>query len=486
MFRAISLIFLSAFITQSTSMEPLSDSVYHIRGVAPKGWQQVRPGVYARNGSPGDAIQLIQQSAPVAANILVSGIGTQLGLNPFPSSNGTLQSNDLNWTLYRVSSVNTPAGKAAAEIAIAELSGTTYLVMLTAPADQIAPLRENVFSPAVKALAPMKETLSLAPDEQEVTFTSGPDTIYGTMLVPKNRTKLPAALLISGSGPTDRDGNSALLPGKVDSQKTMARILGDQGVASLRFDKIGTGKTGLASFASHLEDLDFNTYTATARAGLQYLRNRSEIDPSRILILGHSEGALISLVLASNNANQAKALALINGLSKPYLQTIRDQATAGVSASIAAGQMSPSQGEQILSALDSIGKTLVQTGMLPDAAQIPPALRSLFVPANAKFLATVSQYDAGLIAASLPKTLPVLVTCGEKDIQIPCSDVQNVLDGFRRAGNNRVTSISLKNSNHVLKVVEGESKGTADYVNPDLQFSDQMKQALIAFVKANL
>jgi alpha-beta hydrolase superfamily lysophospholipase len=479
-------ILLSALITQSVAMEPLSDSVYHIRGVAPKGWQQVRPGVYARNGSPGDATQLIQQSAPVAANLLMSSIGAQLGLNPFPSSNGTLQSNDLNWILYRVSSVNTPAGKAAAEIAIAEFSGTTYLVMLTAPADQIAPLRDSVFSPAVKALAPMKESLALAPDEQEVTFTSGTDTIYGTILVPRNGTKLPAALLISGSGPTDRDGNSALLPGKVDSQKTMARILGDQGVASLRFDKIGTGKTGLASFASHLDDLDFNTYVDTARAAFQYLRNRPDIDSSRILILGHSEGALISLVLAANSQNQVKALALINGLSKPYLQTIRDQTTAGVSASIAAGQMSPSQGDQILSALDSIGKTLVQTGKLPDAAQIPPAMRSLFVPANAKFLATVSQYDAGLIAASLPKTLPVLVTCGEKDIQISCADVQHVLDGFKQAGNNRVTSVSLKNSNHVLKVVEGDGNGTADYVNPALPFSDQMKQALIEFMKSNL
>jgi pimeloyl-ACP methyl ester carboxylesterase len=210
------------------------------------------------------------------------------------------------------------------------------------------------------------------------------------------------------------------------------------------------------------------------------------VDSSRIMILGHSEGGLIALVVAADRANQVKALGLINGLSRPYLQTLRDQTEDQVSAAVRLGQMPASMGDQLLRLTDAINQSLLQNGTLPSAYQIPEPLQLIYNPANVKFLATVGKLDPKEIASSLPKTFPALVTCGEKDFQVSCSDVKNVLDGFKQSGNDHVTALTLKNTNHVLKVVEGESKGTADYVDPSLPFSDQMRQSLIEFVKKNL
>ena len=482
----------SALPAQGDFMEPFSDANYHIQGLAPRGWQRASAGVFSRNVGQVSSPLLVEQSVPVPANLLTASLTGQLGVQTFPESSGTLQSDHLKWTLYNATSVNTPGGKAAAAIAIAEEAGTSYFVMLTAPSADIATLRDQVFTPAVKALAPLtgNVTTAAAPpasaNEREVSFSAGGDTIFGTLLLPANATKVPAVVLLSGSGPTDRDGNSQLLPGRVDSHLRLARILGDQGVASLRFDKLGTGKTGLASYASHPGDADFNVYINEAKAALNYLKNRPEVDSSRIMILGHSEGGMIALVVAADRNNSVKAAVLINGLSRPYLETIRDQVEDGVSAAVRLGQMSATNGDQLLRLTDSINDSLLQNGTLPSNFQIPQLLQQIYNPASVKFLATVARYDPRQLASSLPKTFPVLVTCGEKDIQVPCSDVQNVLNGFKQAGNDHVTAVTLKNANHVMQVVEGEGKGMADYTNPALPFSDQMKQALIDFVKKNL
>jgi alpha-beta hydrolase superfamily lysophospholipase len=340
----------------------------------------------------------------------------------------------------------------------------------------------NALAPLSASAATAAPTEQLAPDEHEVTFTSGNDTIYGTLLLPNRSGKMPAALLLSGSGPTDRDGNNRLLPNPIDSHKIMARILADQGVASLRYDKSGTGKTGLGSYAGHPSDLDFDTYVNEARDGLKYLQSRSEIDPTRIMILGHSEGGLIAMLVANDRSSNVKALALVNSLSKPYLQTIHDQYQARLGDAIKAGTLTQAAADKIMSAIDSINRNLLSSATLP--SDIPPEVAQIYNPSTTKFLASVGKYDPGKVAESLPNALPVLVTCGEKDIQVLCGDIPNVLDGFRRAGNEHVTFVQLKDTNHILREVQGGDP--ADYSDTSKPFSSQMKKALSDFVKASL
>jgi uncharacterized protein len=470
-------------------MIPFTDTTYAISGLVPKGWQHAGPGLYARKASATDPTLLVQQAAAMSAEQLRTLVGGQLGLKSFPASDVTQKTEHLTWSLYSVPQFSASGATLAAEVAIAEANGKTFVVMLLAAPDEVQTLRESVFLPAVKALAPLSgsaataaATEELASDEHEVTFTSGNDTIYGTLLLPNGSRKMPAALLLSGSGPTDRDGNNTLLPSPIDSHKIMARILADQGVASLRYDKLGTGKTGIASYAAHPGDLDFDTYVNEARDGLKYLKSRPDIDPTRIMILGHSEGGFIAMLVASDSGSRVKALALVNSLSKPYLQTIHDQYQARLADAVKAGTLTQAGADKIVSAIDNINRSLLSTGTLP--ADIPPELAQIYNPTTAKFLASVGKYDPGKVAESLPNTLAVLVTCGEKDIQVLCSDVPNLLDGFRLAGNEHVTFVQLKDTNHILREVQGGDP--ADYADTSKPFSTQMKQALSDFVKASL
>ncbi len=85
--------------------------------------------------------------------------------------------------------------------------------------------------------------------EQSVSFAAGGLTVFGTYRHPRTRTTtVPAALLIAGSGPTDRNGNTSAVPGGTDTLRTLAHWLSDDGVATLRYDKLGSGQTGLGPY----------------------------------------------------------------------------------------------------------------------------------------------------------------------------------------------------------------------------------------------
>jgi uncharacterized protein len=81
------------------------------------------------------------------------------------------------------------------------------------------------------------------PTEQPVKLTTDTCTIHGTLLVPSVAGKIPVVLIIAGSGPTDRDGNSRALPGKNNMYTRLADSLAAEGIASLRYDKRAIGES---------------------------------------------------------------------------------------------------------------------------------------------------------------------------------------------------------------------------------------------------
>lgn len=97
-------------------------------------------------------------------------------------------------------------------------------------------------------------------------------------------------LLIAGSGPTDRNGNSPLLPGPVDTLKTVADWLSADGAASLRYDKLGSGQTGLGRFATNPGAIGIAPFEQEAVAALNFLADQRGVDRSRLSVIGHSEG----------------------------------------------------------------------------------------------------------------------------------------------------------------------------------------------------
>ncbi|HEX3368879.1 MAG TPA: alpha/beta hydrolase, partial [Candidatus Cybelea sp.] len=126
--------------------------------------------------------------------------------------------------------------------------------------------------------------------ESDYNLTTPTGTIYGTLALPA-KTPAPLILIVAGSGPTDRNGNSSLgiAPG---TYRQLAGALTRRGVASVRYDKRGIGAS--ESAASKESDLRFDTYVDDAVAWLKLLANDARF--SRVSVAGHSEGSLIGMI----------------------------------------------------------------------------------------------------------------------------------------------------------------------------------------------
>jgi pimeloyl-ACP methyl ester carboxylesterase len=130
--------------------------------------------------------------------------------------------------------------------------------------------------------------------EQPIALDTAGGKVAGTLRLPPGAAKAPAVLIIAGSGPTDRDGNVAMLPGHNDSLKMLAEALAQAGFASVRYDKRGIGESRAA--APDESQLRFDTYVTDAAAWIAQMK----ADPrfSSVAVIGHSEGALIGMLAA--------------------------------------------------------------------------------------------------------------------------------------------------------------------------------------------
>ena len=154
---------------------------------------------------------------------------------------------------------------------------------------------------------------------QPVTFQAGGITIYGTYTHPSTapaRT-IPAAVLLAGSGTatdrndngtaTDSNGDNVWQPNR-NTLEAVANWLSDDGVVSLRYDKLGSGQTGWGRYAAHRELVGINTYEQEAVAALSFLTRQPQVNPSRLAAVGHSQGGIYALLLATGLAAHATKL----------------------------------------------------------------------------------------------------------------------------------------------------------------------------------
>lgn len=320
----------------------------------------------------------------------------------------------------------------------------------------------------------------------DVRFMSGADAVFGTLLFPTNASgKVPGAVILAGSGPTDRDGNSKLLPGKTDTLKDFAQVLAAHGVASLRYDKLGTGATGLASFASHPDDIGFDVYVQEAKDAVAYMRTRPDIDPNRIIVVGHSEGGLIAMVVANDlgASSGIEALVLASPPGNGYLETIEGQLRAQFSAAVQQGSVTQARADAANAQTQQIVDALKTTGAYPPGLNVTdPALQSIFSKANERFLAQAEQHDPAQEAAKLPAALPVLILHGDKDQQVSDDDIARLVGALQSSGHTKVESDQLPDVDHVFKEVPGTPNPATDYTNPSLPFSSAATAKLAAFV----
>lgn len=182
-----------------------------------------------------------------------------------------------------------------------------------------------VMAAALAAAPPMPSARGAAwqgpPGASEVALDVAGGRIEGTLLLPANAAagKVPVVLIVAGSGPTDRDGNSAGLPGQNNSYRLLGEALAADGIATLRYDKRGIGKSKVAGLNE--TDLRFETYVQDAASWVSFLRNDARF--GTITVAGHSEGSLIGMLAA--RAARADAFVSIAGVARGAADLLRDQ-----------------------------------------------------------------------------------------------------------------------------------------------------------------
>jgi hypothetical protein len=163
------------------------------------------------------------------------------------------------------------------------------------------------------------DTLTKKYTSEDITFRSGQLKLAGTVTVPENAEKKhPACIIISGSGPQDRNGKVPDIGFSVQ-YKTIAHELSNSGILVLRYDERGVGASEGDFQTASLTDL-----VADVKAGIRYLRSRPDVDLARICLVGHSEGAIIAPMIAAEDKN-IKAMVLMAGTAKPMDQVMTEQ-----------------------------------------------------------------------------------------------------------------------------------------------------------------
>lgn len=238
-----------------------------------------------------------------------------------------------------------------------------------------------------------------------LTFQSSGHTLTGTLSLPASSTPVAGAVLVSGSGPIDRDSN--MKRARLDVMRHVAEYLADQGIASLRYDKRGVGESEgdykATGFYENVED---------ARAAAAALRVRPEIDTESVFVVGHSEGALIAIELAGD-ASLAGAV-LLAGTAQPGKATLRWQAE----------QLAGTLPKPVRLIMKLLRQDLLETQEKRFAqleATTTDVARIQMVKVNAKWFREFMTHDP---ADSLRRVaVPVLAITGSKDVQADPADV---------------------------------------------------------------
>jgi pimeloyl-ACP methyl ester carboxylesterase len=243
--------------------------------------------------------------------------------------------------------------------------------------------------------------------------------LAGTLTIPEHAhgTRVPAVVLITGSGPEDRDEATPVFPGYRPFRQ-IADTLGRRGIAVLRMDDRGVG--GTPRGPSDPTSADF---ADDIRAALTYLRSRPDIDPGDLGLIGHSEGALIALMVGSTDP-ELRSVVLIAGSSRT--------------------------GRQIS---DAQVREAFQSRMHLSGAALDSAIRANEPARDAQLAASAwlrFWFDYDPLPAARKLRMPVLVVQGATDTQVTPDQAEELASAIRSGGNRDVTVKILPETNHLL------------------------------------
>jgi pimeloyl-ACP methyl ester carboxylesterase len=303
---------------------------------------------------------------------------------------------------------------------------------------------------------PAQSSSQAASTSEPVVLETATGKLYGTIELPaKAVAPYPVVLIISGSGPTDRNSNSPLIPGANNSLKYLAEGLAAQGIASLRYDKRGVAESVMA--AKSEADLRFDNYIEDAVQWGQRLRGDKRF--STLVVAGHSEGSLVGMVAAERLA--ADGYVSIAGAGRRADQTILEQ-------------MKPQLSPELYAKSEEIFKSLVEG---ETDADVPAPLAALFRPSVQPYIISWLKYDPQKEIAKL--NVPVLITQGTHDVQVGEAEAKLLAAAKPSAKLGLVEGM-----NHVLKETPADPKQqAASYSDPSLPDAPRLLSEIGSFVK---
>lgn len=294
--------------------------------------------------------------------------------------------------------------------------------------------------------------------EEPIVLKTKTGDIFGSLKAPNSKTPVPIAIIIAGSGPTDRNGNSQLTQN--DAYKMLSDELFYSGIATLCFDKRGIAAS--KSAMKEESDIRFENYIEDVKGWINLLSNDKRF--SNIIIIGHSEGSLIGMIAAKNNPKVTKYIS-IAGMGVPFDVILKEQLEKQL-----AGQPQATK-DLIFSYLDKLqqGETI---------SNVPPTLNALFRPSVQPYMISVMKYNPQEEIAKL--TIPTLIIQGTTDIQVPIEHA-NLLS----VANPKAQKVIIENMNHVLKDCKSSdmAEQTATYSNKSIPLNKEVGKVIINFIK---
>lgn len=270
-------------------------------------------------------------------------------------------------------------------------------------------------------------------------------TMYATLTRPEGEGPFPGVVFIAGSGPTDRDWCSPLIPGANGTARLLAERFAQAGIASLRYDKRASGAHAMENLQHLVGKLSMQSHLEELTAAVRTLASKPWIDASRLVLVGNSEGTLHAMHYArAQGESPIAGLVLIAPPGRSVGAVARSQIVAQLAA--------VPGGDGILALFDA-AIARFERGEAPDPdPSLPPGIQGLLqglaVPMNLPFARELWSTDG---AALLPAIdVPTLIVIGKKDIQV---DWQLDGDPLQRAaaGRSQVTFAFPDDANHVLK-----------------------------------
>ncbi|ERI91490.1 hypothetical protein HMPREF1982_03134 [Clostridiales bacterium oral taxon 876 str. F0540] len=306
--------------------------------------------------------------------------------------------------------------------------------------------------------------------KEENIVINGEVALSGTIAIPEANNKLPAVLIINGSGGADRDGNMKKPAMNSNIYKELAHFITGLGFMTLRYDKRGVGESGGEPHTIGMMDL-----VNDIKTNIEFLKNHPRVDAEKIILIGHSEGCILSTIV--NIIMPVGGLILLSGAgtniwepmqyqNRQLLEEVKTlKGIKGVLLRLALKEEKLNKQQESLYAamINSTGDTIKFKGK-----KMP-----------AKWFREHFKYSSDDILTALNTAkCPILAVTGNKDAQANYRDLEKI----KALGNSNIQCEIIENMDHMLK----EFSGQKSVLNIMKQYKNEMSQSMHPKLKALL